>query len=171
MSAYIEDKAHIDALVTLAIRGPAGSACDVDSTWRKPRWFNSEGEIVSVEFTAGPRDLSADTLGRLLWSENLRSIQHRYPDTLETGDYPGPCDFNEASIAAYVWRRAPLDRRLTAVEGLVALEGYEYQSCESPDWRESDAYRFCDALRRMLIRFLPGWNEAQTWEIRDRVTA
>lgn len=39
----------------------------------------------------------------------------------------------------------------------------EYQSCEHPGWRESEAARFCDALRSHLIARLPGMDEAP-WE-------
>jgi hypothetical protein len=97
----------------------------------------------------------------MLWRENLRSIEYRYPDTAENGDYPGPCDFTRDDIDAYtfdLWARRP-----TVIEGLSILACYEYQTCEHTEWPASEAYSFCDALRHDLIRQLPGYNDAP-WE-------
>ncbi len=50
----------------------------------------------------------------------------------------------------------------TAVEGLSAIKCYEYQTCEHPEWEQSAAHAFCDALRDLLIGCLPGY-EAAPW--------
>ena len=39
----------------------------------------------------------------------------------------------------------------------------EYQSCESPDWRETLAYRLILAIKDAAIRALPGYDDAP-WE-------
>ena len=75
---------------------------------------------------------------------------------------PGPAD--KSDLLDYHYARG---RSLTAVEGLKALDGYVYQSCEHPDWEKSEAYRWVERLRDALIRFLPGYAEADTWSISD----
>lgn len=154
MSAFIQDKAHIDALVALAVRGPSATAVSPDTAWHAPRWESSTGDWISVDHVGGSPDrISADTLGQVLWGENVRSIQYRYPDTIEAPDaMPGPIDFTPADVLIYSWPfSTPL---LTAVDGLDAISGYEYQACEHPEWTNSEAYRFCDALRRSLCHVL-----------------
>jgi hypothetical protein len=49
---------------------------------------------------------------------------------------------------------------------LKAISCYEYQSCEHPGWRKSEAHAFCEALRDMAIGCLPGYDDAP-WEIND----
>lgn len=158
MSAFIVDREHIDALVTLAIKGPSGGAVSPDTAWHGVRWYRdvtnmSLADIVRADYS------NADTLGQMLWTENVRSIHARYPDTLEGGTYPGPVDFSPEQVMSYVWPMR--GQRLTAVGGLKALDGYEYQTCEHAEWPESEAYRFCDSLRRALIGHLPGYREAE----------
>ena len=41
----------------------------------------------------------------MLWAENLNSIESRYPDTIDSHEYPGPCDFEGAeTVAEYRFR-------------------------------------------------------------------
>jgi hypothetical protein len=144
MSAYIVDKVHIDVLVSLAIQGrtPSRLRWYHDDTSHEARWDN------------------ADDVGRMLWRENLASVAYRYPDDT-SGKRPGPCDLADADIEAYT--HAAHGYQLTPVEGLQAIRGYEYQACEHPGWHGSEAYAFCDALRRCLISRLRGSDDAP-WE-------
>jgi hypothetical protein len=152
VSAFIVDREHVDALVTLAVKGPAAGGY-----WHGARWFRTV-ENMSLADIVGADYSNADTLGQMLWTENVRSIHARYPDTLEGGTYPGPCDFTPEDVMGYTWPMS--GRQLTAIEGLKALDGYEYQACEHAEWPDSEAYRFCDALRRALVSCLPGYSEA-----------
>jgi len=43
---------------------------------------------------------------------------------------------------------------------LSLISCYEYQSCEHPEWRTSEARAICEALRKLAIRNLPGYDEA-----------
>ena len=56
------------------------------------------------------------------------------------------------------------------VEALKALDCYEYQSCEHPEWETSEAFEFCRAMRNLLIGCLPGYDAAQ-WEWDDAPVA
>jgi hypothetical protein len=153
MSAYVVDREHIDALVCLAVRGPGGRPINPCRAWHGVRWLPDSDSDWRDALHA--EHGNADMIGRMLWAENVRSIHYRYPDTVDRGNLPGPSDFTEAEVFTYVWPfSAP---RLTAVQGLGAIDCYEYQSCEHPGWASSEAGRFCDALRRKLIGALPGY--------------
>lgn len=71
MSAFIVDKAQIDAIVQA---------------------------MLTYELIV-PED--ADDTGRMLWNENLASIHARYPDTITSWDYPGPIDFTPCDVDDY----------------------------------------------------------------------
>src|SRR2546427_129015 len=66
------------------------------------------------------RSDNADAVGAMLIAENLASIHHRYPDTLDGGTIPGPCEayWNEPYVFRCV-RPAP-----TPVEGLKLIDCY-----------------------------------------------
>jgi hypothetical protein len=92
--------------------------------------------------------LNAETAGRvgaMLLAENRRSVNHLY--TEDEIEQP------------YEYKRASLKGGWVAV--LSALACYEYQSCEHAEWPDSEAYAFCDALRRHAIRQLPGYSDAR----------
>lgn len=66
MSAFIQEKAHIDALVAVAIYGPSGETVAPDRMWYGPRWNrNTDGptDYVSAEIIAGTDRISGDELG------------------------------------------------------------------------------------------------------------
>lgn len=98
------------------------------------KWASSEGK-------------DPQKLGAMLWQENYRSVNHRY---------------NERDKApAYRYERS------TVVDPVVILKQiacYEYQTCEHPQWEASEAFKFCEGLRRMVINRLPGY-EAAKWGI------
>jgi hypothetical protein len=149
MSAFIVDKAHIDALVDVAVNGPKGHYPNWSAYWYH------QGKSTDA------RDNPDDT-GRMLWATNFDSVAYRYDS--ET-DLPGPIGINEPEVMAYSFKRRPLNARLTPVAALKALDGYEYQSCEHPEWQDSKAHAFCTMLRSRLIGVLPGYDEADTWSI------
>jgi len=169
MSAYVNSKEHIDAILRVALDGPAD---------RGPRYPGDGWRFGSYYHNGSRRDVrheEAERLGVLLVTENARSVRYRYPDDgLDT--LPGPIDngfVTDAFLGKYqygAYGTGPViiaagPRHLTAVEALKALDGYEYQSCEHPGWRESEAHSFCADLRHALISALPGYNEADTWEV------
>lgn len=162
MSAFIVDRAHIDALVTAALR-PRLSLhwmdCDPDTLWQTRTTTDAYFQAMQAH-THHARYEDADRIGVMLWAANLASVTARYPDDA-SGARPGSGDTDEA-IAAYTYRgRTPA---LEPVAVLKALSCYEYQSCEHAGWHGSEAERFCDALRSAMIACLPGYEDA-AWEI------
>ena len=82
--------------------------------------------------------------GQILVDENFRSVNCRYDENTLPDTY------------AY---SAP--RSYTGVEILKAIACYEYQSCETDDWKESEAYAIAKALESRAIRMIPGYNAAE----------
>lgn len=150
MSAFVVDKVHIDALVDAAM---SRSGRSWPLSWY---WAKAPMQRFDLDYS------NADAVGSMLWAENVRSVQRRYPDTIDSGEYPGPADFATVEILTY--RFECLAPHLSPVEALKALACYEYQSCEHDGWADSQARAFCDALRHDLINRLPGYAEAQ-WSV------
>lgn len=91
---------------------------------------------------------TADRVGQMLLSENHKSVNHRY---------------SESDDESRLYRYSPRLQR-PAVEILKLIDCYEYQSCEHPGWKKSEARKFCDVLRGKLIGQLPGYSDAK-WSI------
>lgn len=142
MSAWIVDKAHIDYLVSAGFIGGVANPLE---------WFDAEPgpEAFREGEPWGPgwrehleehgRKLTRETAGRvgaMLWAENVASVNHRYAET----ELEDPYLFARVMVEGWA--------------ALKALECYEYQSCEHPGWRTSEARAFCDALRARLIDHL-----------------
>jgi hypothetical protein len=148
MSAYVVDKAHIDALVTTAIWGPTGIAAGRD--WSLPfRWR------CGMDWWRADWD-SATELGALLLGACITSVRTRYPNTA-IEDLPGPARAYWIAPYEYHSHGAP---RYSPVQGLKMIDCYEYQSGDGPEWEQSVAKAFCEALRRRLIGALDGYAEA-----------
>lgn len=81
----------------------------------------------------------ANELGSTLWRENHRSVNYRYREETPTPDY----------------RLTPTEDVFHPHAVLKLLACYEYQSCETPDWRATSAYAWCDTLRVGIERVLP----------------
>jgi len=156
MSSFIVDRCHIDALLTAGLtHTPSypGDAMTPVSWFDAPLTEYDGSEWYATHHKSLTRE-TADETGRMLWWENLRSVGYRYPD----GELPGPVGLTAEEVHGY--RFAPLHGYPEPVAVLSLLAGYEYQACEHPDWRASEARRFCDALRDRTIRRLPGYDDA-----------
>ena len=96
------------------------------------------------------RPEEATEFGRMLWGENLASIRYRYPNDGD-GERPGPCDFRDSNVDAYVYE--PLDGEpgisLRAEAVVRSAAGcYDYQTCEHPEYSGSKAEMFVGILSR-----------------------
>jgi hypothetical protein len=87
---------------------------------------------------------TGQALGQMLMDENDKSINYRYAG-----------DANANTYVDELVGRLP-----TPVEGLKILACYSYQSCEHPAWESSGSYEFIQRLRSVLIRALPGYDNA-----------
>ena len=150
MSAWIVSKEHIDALVSAALV----VAQENRSSFR---WADADGNH-SHELTYTDTE-RATQVGKMLWAENLASINARYVDTIDHPENcPGPNDFEGVStVDKYRFTRTP---RIPPVAILKAISCYEYQSCEHDEWKTSQALQFCESLTGSMIGLLPGYDEA-----------
>lgn len=152
MSAFMVSIHHIRALVNAGLsaqhselswqRGPLSEEQRERAFERGEPWGIDAASVTSqTQMTLLP--VTAEYAGAMLLAENRKSVNHRYDeDELEE-----------------IYTHGPSSQR-TIVELLSALDCYEYQACESPDWEDSEAYRFCIALRKLLTHQLPGWQDA-----------
>lgn len=153
MSAYIVNLDVIDVLASVACR-PAPHGSGLSWTWPDP----------SQEYGYGYRLASfdgQDEVGRMLLRENERSIMYRYPDTATPEGapifdrMPGPIDYAGADAYAFPVSSFPMP---DPVHVLKILACFEYQACEHPAWRDSEAYGFCRSITNRLHAMLPGYN-------------
>ena len=104
-------------------------------------YFNGE-----MHYVAGAEEV----VGQVLLDENYRSVNYRYRSDVFPPDF----------------QLARLRRRYTPVEVLKAIHCYDYQACETPDWKETEAYTITQMLQTRAISQLPGYDEA-AWEVRE----
>jgi hypothetical protein len=157
VSAFIVTKATIDYLVSAGLHQGIHRLCWHDSDPGPECYL--EGQAIPSGSVAWSlehrRELTMETAGRvgaMLWAENTCSVNWRYAES----ELEGPYVFD---------RRA---QTVDPVWTLKLLDCYEYQSCEHPGWEDSEARRFCDALRHDAIGRLPGY-EAAPWDLPEGV--
>jgi hypothetical protein len=136
VSAFVVQKEHVDLMTSVAVH-------------LKLRWMSDSGiELVSATHAG------EDEVGTMLLRENVRSVLYRYSDcTLD--DLPGwiPPHNGEPGSRDHtlvVYKHADHGFAHTLSVGEIAklIACYEYQSCEHPEWRRSEASRFCESLLR-----------------------
>jgi hypothetical protein len=161
-------KAHVDALVELALAGPS------DRRHGGPGWaWNPFVYYTGLHQDRPERHqvtwLEADECGRMLAAANALSVRTLYLNA--DGMVP---EWADGERYCHTGIHFTPYRRPTAVEGLYLIQRFEYQACEARGWHRSQAAAFCDTLRRVLIRFLPGFDQCHDWtgrEVMDGVTA
>ena len=106
--------------------------------------------------------IDAGDMMACLMAENVRSVNTRYDTT-------DPAEDMDDRLRVYA--------DLTEVQVLKACACLEYQSCETPNYRETEAYDLLDQIAQKAIRQLPGYEDAD-WAItytaathRERVRA
>lgn len=107
-----------------------------------------------------PNMNDSDDMMAALAFECWRSVRYRYPD----GPLPGPIAFEDSPVICD--GRLRLYKSLTPVQVIKACDCLEYQSCEHPEWEQSEACKLLKAIREAAIGALPGYSEAE-WEICD----
>lgn len=142
MSAHIVDTGAIEALVTLAWRGPK----DQERPYPGARWATIHVRDPRTGAVVQPKPDTMQALAHELWRENHNSVNAlRGRDEL---------------AQRLTWGYLPERVTPTAVEGLKLVAYYRYQTCEHDGWATSFAHEFCDTLEQHLIHTLPGWEDA-----------
>lgn len=89
----------------------------------------------------------ADIIGQALVDENYRSVNYRYDEHDEPHRYHYP-DAGGCGVLVIVGE----DEQYRLGEVYGALRCYRYQSCEHPEWPESDVCRWLNALEGAICR-------------------
>ena len=99
-------------------------------------YYGNPTRSISV---AGNEQASAE----LLLAENTRSVNYRYKE--ECPVTPITFEFIDG---------------VNAVGILKACDGLAYQSCETADWEQTDAFALIEAIRSRATQELPGYDAA-----------
>ncbi len=143
MSAFVVSDKHIVSLLQFAAKGD-----------RRYIWLHDETGAASI--VKDTRDVvHAEELANILKAENIRSVCYRYPDDTPE-QYAG-----QIKIAPFQFTRG---QAISPVQALKACTCYDYQTCETPDYKDTEAYRIIETIRGMAIAALPGY-DAAAWEI------
>lgn len=144
MSAFMCSGRHLAVLASYAVRH-----CLEDV----PYALRSELERDGYEHKPGGYMRTVSRVASMLASENLRSIEHRYP-----GDHSGE---QEAYATFEIPRGAESEARsLPALTIIKACHCYAYQSCEHDTWEASQAHALVQAIEAHAVRQLPGYDAA-----------
>ena len=148
MSAFVVDREHISYLVAAAESRTIGSRYGDSFSW----YHKKSGNRISLND-------NTRKVGQMLWNQNIKSVKYCYPDC-EGNDLPGPIgeDFNfHSTDLTGKW----FFRSFDPVQVLKSCKCYAYQSCEDPEWEESEAFNFIESLQDSAISALPGYEEAK----------
>jgi hypothetical protein len=94
-------------------------------------------------------DAAEPRLGQMLWSENVKSLRARYPES--NPEYEAERRDHDRDVAGYGFREYP-GVKPAAIAAIA--DCYEHQTCEHGSWAQSDAYIAIASLRARLVRLL-----------------
>lgn len=146
MSAFICNPEHFHALAAFATQGNVYSPAGIE-----PAWLRSRCE----EYLVTPEREHDATVARILYLENVRSVDYRYGEKNEI-------DPEYWNIRSY----PPVNNPVHILKMCACLE---YQSCETPDYRDSLAYLLLTRIRAKAIKSLPGYEDAP-WDYSGNYT-
>jgi hypothetical protein len=154
MRSFVVEPTHIDAVLSIALHGPA----DLNPR-RYPGWDPPEvGELLG----RGPERLdgeNASPVGAALLAACIASVAyHQVPHPAE--ELPGPSPTPDPGLYEFT----DFGRILSAAEACKAIACLECQSCEHPSWPDSPTRNFCGDLLWRVISALPGY-QAAPWEL------
>lgn len=153
MSAYVVPVEHIRVLVQAGLDARQRNGYPL--YWEVSASEEPDASGANGVHASGPyrrRELShvsADTVGQILLSANVASVNHRYSE--------------DEFEAIYSHKRPRVSDR-EPVEIIKAAHCLAYQSCEIPEWATSEAKTILDAIIRSQLDRLPGMSDA-AWEI------
>lgn len=149
MSAYLCSKSHFVYLVA------AATSARILRNYGPLSW-NKYGDEDRATLPQGDFERSAE-VANMLVRENLASLAYRYPEDKTSATLPGP---NESfSITERDFENAG-GIEIDPVQLLKSIKCLEYQSCEHPGWKTSEAHAFCKRLESAAINSLTGYSKA-----------
>ena len=159
MSAWIVSKRHIDYMLTAGLIYPQYGKLEwfvphenKPTDYARGQRWGPTAVLTAVKHIRELTRETADEVGRMLWKQNYESVNYRY-DEEPTVEAKQP----------YTYEPVPEDE-MDILDAIKLTLSYEYQSCETPDWEYTEAYRFAESLIRELIHRIPGMDKAK-WSI------
>ena len=151
MSAYVHGTDHIDLLASAFFEFDARGIVRYDDQGAR---LNSP-RVIDKNAPASSRGdvIDGKWIGQLLLSENIRSVLYRYSnvDADERAEYAALAD-------GYTFHKVPLFQDLNGQDpaGVViaACISYGYQSCETPNYDETEAAAVIDGIFHAAVRRL-----------------
>jgi len=147
MSAYLCKRNHFVYLVAAAMSPNIGC---FTVRWHWGADYAQRGELRVADF-----ETAADVANMLI-RENLASVSFRYAGDKTSDTLPSAGDCSAVTAADF-----HDFHEFQAVQVLKAINCLDYQSCEHPGWRTSEARAFLDALQSAAIDALPGYDAAE----------
>lgn len=137
MSAYVFDRDEINRLVR------AGESKGILPRHDSLSWFWGKPHHRATLLPGD--DVQALRIGQMLWDENIRSVEHRYPDCVGNRDnLPGPIGETFVYGPHHIH---PFSHDLSPAAIWELCESYAYQACEHPGWEPSEAFAYIRALK------------------------
>ena len=198
MSAWIVSHGHIDAIVNFYSQQYSRARCGFAGSNQEPlvikryrRLPYSDGREADPLFgRVLVEDLkeheNRQRLGEILLNENWTSIWYRYPDSKKDltkapgtiAEIEGPdvmlqskmdvADETKINIGGYTYKPCAFNECVSLGQFFKALTCLNYQSCEHPEWEDSDAKYIIDmmrvdALNDMILEkgLVKGWKDAK----------
>lgn len=149
MSAFVVNRDHIRYLVSAVQSLSIVGRLNGSLTWIWNQ--NDETETYDRGELKPGDNAEASRVGGMLTIENVRSVMHRYPDTsLEKANLPGEVgdDYMYGKHVPWSYYATP---DIFPEQVIMACRCYEYQACEHPGWRASEAHAFIKALERYAV--------------------
>ena len=123
------------------------------------RFASDSHADLRVYWSGSTRTYDFEDLCRILAAECYRSVRARYP----TGPLPGPTSAPDGPVVCGLDMH--VYARLEPVDCLKACRSYAYQTCETGDYPETEAYAIISAIEAQAVRELPGFDASPAWEI------
>ena len=139
MSAFLVSDYHIDALLNFAKNRRDGVCIYIDENLR----------FIINKDTSRQK---MSEIGQILKDENQRSVNFRYSDKEDSSPY----EF-----------RPIYNRSFRPVEILKGCACYDYQACETGDYRKTKAAAIVNGIRHAAIHSLPEWEKADGWDFQE----
>lgn len=153
MSAYICNPEHFGILAAFAVQ----HRCAVREWCRTVTGNDIE---------------TAQAIAKGLARENIRSVAYRYPNDV-SGSRPGPCLHDaeiEEAAAIYAAHFVTHPQGVAPIQIIKLCQSYDYQSCETDDWKDTLAWRQIDWIKSAAIRCLNGY-EGVDWSFDKQIPA
>ena len=135
MSAFIVNENHVNVIVSYFV--------DPRPMYRLYAKIDGTYQYLTPE--------NAAQVAQTLYAENVRSVDVRY---------------SEENDSRYTFKYLPMAKLHFSIADIAgALDCLEYQSCETDDYYQTEAYQILTSMRKYLLKRLQERAESDTWEI------